>query len=187
VIYRDLPAVRGIEATGRKRENGGIDWIQIDTPAGNGWVPALNLMEERDLESFMNDNRPIELLAKLAAGLERTGSLTKVISPRGLVVSLGGGVIRYTKAEVLALASGETDPDGLSMFRREVSEPFLSAYRATPKITPRTPHSATALLPIECRNFLYLSLESDAAGRPWLVFFEYVNEKPYVVGLGVDR
>jgi len=42
------------------------------------------------------------------------------------------------------------------------------------------------LLPIECRNFLYLSLQPDAAGRPWLVFFEYVNDRPYVVGLGVD-
>ncbi len=72
------------------------------------------------------------------------------------------------------------------MFRREISEPFLSAFRATPHITPQTPHSATALLPTECRNFHYLSLEPDAAGRPWLVFFEYVKDKPYVVGLGVD-
>jgi hypothetical protein len=73
------------------------------------------------------------------------------------------------------------------MFRREISEPYLSALRATPYISPRTPHSSTALLPIECRNFHYLTLEPDAAGRPWLVFFEYVDDKPYVVGLGIDR
>ena len=83
--------------------------------------------------------------------------------------------------------SGASDPEGISLFKREVSEPFLSAHRATPKITPKTAHSATALLPIECRNFLYLSLQPDAAGRPWLVFFEYVDGKPYVVGLGVDN
>ncbi|MDJ0960174.1 MAG: Ig-like domain-containing protein [Acidimicrobiia bacterium] len=186
VIYRDLPAVRGVDATGRTRQSDGLSWMQIETPAGKGWVPSMNLMVERDLESFMNDRRPVELLSKLAAGFDRKGSLNKVISPRGLVVALGGGVIRYTKDEILELAGGASQTEGMSMFRREISEPFLSAHRATPHISPQTPHSATALLPTECRNFLYLSLEPDAAGRPWLVFFEYVKDKPYVVGLGVD-
>ena len=63
---------------------------------------------------------------------------------------------------------------------------FLSAYDATAEITPKTPHSSVALLPSECQNFLYLALEPDALGRPWLVYIEYKKKRPYIVGLGID-
>jgi hypothetical protein len=187
VIYRDLPAVRGIEGDGRRKHSDGLEWMQIDTPAGQGWVPSDHLMEERDLESFMEDPRPIELLERFAAGLDRRAKLKKVISPRGLVVSIGQGILRYSRAEVLEMVAGEGDSEATALFSREVTEPFLSAHRATKEISPQTPHSATALLPSECRNFLYLTLQTDAAGRPWLVFFEYIDGKPHIVGLGVDR
>jgi len=186
VVYRDLPAVRGIECTGRTRHSDGLDWRQIETPAGRGWVPGVYLLEEHDLESFMADRRPGDVLEAFAEAVERRGRLDDVLSRRGLVVSLGSGVIHYTFEEASRLAAAD-EPDGHALFESEVRAPFLSAYRATARITPKTAHSATALLPIECRNFLYLTLRLDAAGRPWLVFFEYVNGRPYVVGLGVDR
>ena len=63
---------------------------------------------------------------------------------------------------------------------------FLSAYDATENVSPKTPHSSVALLPSQTQNFLYLALEPDALGRPWLVYIEYKNKTPYIVGLGID-
>ena len=62
----------------------------------------------------------------------------------------------------------------------------MTAYDATEEISPKNPHSSVALLPSECQNFLYLALEPDALGRPWLVYIEYKNKTPYIVGLGID-
>lgn len=63
---------------------------------------------------------------------------------------------------------------------------FMTAYDATEDISPKTAHSSVALLPSECQNFLYLALEPDALGRPWLVYIEYKNKTPHIIGLGID-
>ena len=68
----------------------------------------------------------------------------------------------------------------------EVIDHFLAAYDATHEVSPRTAHSSTALLPSECQNFLYLALESDATGSPWLVYVEYRGRNVYISGLGID-
>ncbi|MDX2345025.1 MAG: hypothetical protein QNL26_14335, partial [Acidimicrobiia bacterium] len=68
----------------------------------------------------------------------------------------------------------------------EVVDPYLAAYTATHEVSPRTAHSSTALLPSQCQDFLYLALEPDATGNPWLVYIEYRGRNVYISGLGID-
>ena len=76
--------------------------------------------------------------------------------------------------------------DRRSIGSAEVIDQFLAAYDATYDVSPRTAHSSTALLPSECQNFLYLALEPDASGNPWLVYIEYRGRNVYISGLGID-
>ena len=190
VVYMFLPSANGLEHRGGEKVAEDTTWIEVTTPAGPGWVPALNLVEERDLQSFMGDRRPIDKVDALARAFENGGKdLAKVVSPRGMVFALGDEVehIAFDDLQNLLVAGG--DPNlitGKARFRAEVIVPFLAAYRATPTLSPKTPHSSAALLPIECQNFHYLVLRPDRQGRPWLVYFEFIDDRPYVVGLGID-
>ena len=118
----------------------------------------------------------------------RTGGkdLAKVVSPpRDGVRPRRRGRTRHLRRSpevARPQAAIPTSSPGKARFRAEVIVPFLAAYRATPTLSPKTPHSSAALLPIECRNFHYLVLRPDRQGRPWLVYFEFIDDRPYVVG-----
>ena len=116
------------------------------------------------------------------------GNLTKLVSPRGLAIALANDVTLVEVDEIESLRGGGTRSktpieDRLS---REAIARFLAAYDATQEISPRAAHSSSALLPSECQNFLYLALEPDAAGSPWLVYLEYRGRNVYISGLGID-
>ena len=181
-----------------KRNEHRIDgklWIQIDTPAGEGWIDADLVVRQIDLSEFMDDKRPPVMIAKFVERLRAGEEVADLISKRGLIVALGGvtKLIPHEDLEELlnppesvegSLRWG--DMDFRSHFDTAVIEPFLATYDSTSQVDPKTPHSRRALIPTECWNFAYLALRGDGREPPWLVWFEYVNGKPRIVGLGVD-
>jgi hypothetical protein len=160
-------------------------------PAGVGWALSANLVEERALDAFMHDAAPAVLVDDFARAIEHgSKKLDRVISPRGLTLAVGGRVRTVPLEQVQQMIGGGLKARGgrvQQQFRETVALPFLAAYRATPEVSPQTPHSAKALLPVECQNFHYLTLDRDLVGQPWLVFFEYVGDRPYITGLGIDH
>lgn len=191
VITQVLPTTRSIYGAGRPRVVNGVPWTPIELPNGAGWAPSRYLVEEMDYETFLSDRRPARLVDEFVGALRTGGSLKKIVSPRGLAIALSETV---TLAESVELASLRIDRqrsnvvggDRTSIGSAEVIGRFLAAYDATGEVNPRTPHSSTALLPSECQNFLYLVLEPDATGNPWLVYIEYRGRNVYVSGLGID-
>jgi len=193
-IYTFEPTVRGILSLVPPLTIGGVKWIQIDTPAGEGWIRRDQVVQQIDLASFMDDRRPVTMVAKLAERLAEGRSIRSLVSKRGLIVSQGGAtqLIPADRLDELVSPSAMTTSilwrsmDLEANFRTVVIDPFLTTFAATSQIDPKTPHSRRALIPTECWNFAYLALSGDGHEPPWLVYFEYVNGRPRIVGLGVD-
>jgi hypothetical protein len=191
VVHEIMPTSRSIYGAGKQRVVDGVPWTPIELPNGAGWAPSRYLVEEMDYETFLSDQRPARLVDEFVGALRTGGSLKKIVSPRGLAIALSSSVTLVESVEFASLrvernrtivGGGERGSIGTA----EVIEHFLAAYDATREVSPRTAHSSTALLPSECQNFLYLALEPDASGNPWLVYVEYRGRNVYVSGLGID-
>ena len=193
LIYIFDPTTTGIVSTGKPRWVDEILWLRVETPNGDGWVEREYLTEQVDLETFMNDPRPVKLVNQLAEKLRNGRDLNSLISQRGPVIALTGPPARTP-------SSGKTGLLGESSFRHiggalnakddflvAVKGPFLEAHDATEIVTAETPHSPMSLIPTECWNFPYLSLGVGGDVQPWLVFFEYRRGKAWIAGLGIDE
>lgn len=191
VVHEVMPTTRSIYGAGKPRVVNGISWTPIELQSGAGWAPSRYLVEEMDYQTFLTDQRPAKLVDEFAGALRTGGSLEKIVSPRGLAIALSESVSLVESVELASVrsdrrrtyvGSGDRNPAGST----EVIDRFLTAYEATYEVTPRTAHSSTALLPSECQNFLYLALEPDETGNPWLVYVEYRGRNVYISGLGID-
>jgi hypothetical protein len=191
VVHRILPTARSLFARDKPRVVNGIRWMPIEIPTVAGWVNSTHLVEEMDYGTFLDDERPARLVADLASALRTGGNLEKLVSPRGLAIALAHDVTLIERDDLDRLSvelhrgNPQIEYHGVRL-SEQVIRPFLAAYDATREINPRSAHSSSALLPSECQNFLYLALEPDASGRPWLVYIEYRGRRPYVAGLGID-
>jgi len=191
VVHRILPTARSLFARDKPKMVAGTRWVPIEIPSVAGWVDSQYLIEEMDYGTFLDDERPARLVADLARALRTGGSLNKLVSPRGLAIALAHDVTLIKPQDLNELSrqlhQGNTHIEyrGIRL-SEQVIRPFLAAYDATGEVNPRTAHSSSALLPSECQNFLYLTLEPDANGRPWLVYIEYRGKRPYIAGLGID-
>ena len=195
VIYNFNPTTESILSTGRATAAEGTTWMPVRTPRGDGWVNAFHLTEQVDLEMFTADTRPARLVRQFAERLRNGGDMSSLIAERGIVLALTGTPARLAPEQFVDLLDGDRlrrlpTVGGVlhaqEDFRVAVAEPFLHAYDATPTVTPDTPHSKRALIPAEVWNFRYLAL-GEGTAQPWLVFFEYENGRPKIVGLGIDE
>ncbi|MCH8970844.1 MAG: tandem-95 repeat protein, partial [Acidobacteria bacterium] len=196
VIYNFDPTTVGIISTGKSERVDTTEWLPIDTPNGGGWVERQYLTEQVDLEAFINDPRPVNLVNKLARRLRKGRNINSLLSRRGLMIALTGIPARVP-SELSASLVGESrfrhiGPvggalEGKDDFLVAVTGPFLEAYDASEVVSAENPHSPTTLIPTECFNFPYLSLGVDGDAQPWLVFFEYRRGKAWIAGLGIDE
>ena len=193
-IYNYEPTTSGIVSTGKARKLGKTEWLPIDTPNGEAWLYREYLTEQVDLEAFMDDPRPVELVHTFVERLRKGEDVTSLLSKGGLVVALTGPPTQIPREHLADFLKGSrlrhlrltSAADGED-FQIAVAEPFIEAYEATSEITADTPHSKTALIPAECWNFPYLALGTERGVQPWLVFFEYRNGKAWIAGLGIDE
>ncbi|MFB3110287.1 MAG: hypothetical protein ACE1Y8_03950, partial [Acidimicrobiia bacterium] len=196
VIYNFDPTTVGIISTGKSERVDTAEWLPIDTPNGGGWVERQYLTEQVDLEAFINDPRPVNLVNKLARRLRKGRNINSLLSRPGLMIALTGIPARVP-SELSASLVGESrfrhiGPVGGALEAKDdflvaVTGPFLEAYDATEVVSAENPHSPTTLIPTECFNFPYLSLGVDGDAQPWLVFFEYRRGKAWIAGLGIDE
>jgi hypothetical protein len=174
---------------------GETEWTPVHTPGGEGWVNIFHLTEQVDVEEFSNDKRPPRLVVEFAETLRAGGDVTSLIADRGIVLALTGPPTTLAQQQFRALLEGarlrmlptvggvlQAQED----FHVAVAEPLLAAFDATGEITAGVAHSQTALIPAEVWNFRYLAL-GEGTSQPWLVFFEYQNGVPRIVGLGIDE
>ena len=182
IVYRFQPTARSIHAAGRIQAINGTTWIPVTTANGKGWIDTNHLVQEVDIETFMEDERPPQLVADFVQRLRTGQSTQRLLSRDGLLLALAHDVSFIPASMVPRLAARDRADESWS----GAIAAFMTAYDATEDISPKTAHSSVALLPSECQNFLYLALEPDALGRPWLVYIEYKNKTPYIIGLGID-
>ena len=195
VLYKFSPSSAEILSKDRPIVVDGTHWMPVETPLGKGWVDAQHTTEQIDTQAFLEDARPLKLWRSLTKRLRNGRDISSLIASRGLVVALsktptrtdGKGVtsltgdLRIASRSNVRTISHETDDFGIS-----VAEHFLNAFDATSEFAPGASHSKRALIPVELWNFRYLAIQGRN-GQPWLLFFEYENGKPRVVGLGIDE
>ena len=192
VVYSYEPTATGIVGTGRSRRVGGARWLQVETPKGTAWIQQHHLTEQRDLEAFSEDQRPVRLLHELAQLLHRGDSLSRVSGSRGLMVALSGSIYRLTPELIDDLTSRprhrhRSGSDPLPMppgrFSASVAKPLLDAYEDTPSPRAALPSSLSGEIPTEFLNLHCLTLGREGAAQLWLVFFEYQNGKATIAAL----
>ena len=64
IVFRFQPTARSIHATGRPQEVDNAAWIPVTTANGKGWIDANHLVQEVDIGTFMEDQRPPQLVAE---------------------------------------------------------------------------------------------------------------------------
>ena len=195
VIYNFNPTTESILSTGRSKTVDRTEWKPVHTARGEGWVKADHLTEQVDMEEFVGDKRRMKVVDEFADRLRTGGDVTGLISDRGIVLALTGAPARLAPQQFAALMGGSrlrrlpTDGGVLhdqEDFQVAVAEPFLAALDATTRSGVSVEHSQAALIPAELRNFRYISVGRETS-QPWLVFFEYQDGKPRIVGLGIDE
>jgi hypothetical protein len=185
VAFYYEPTAAGFQSLDKPVTEGGRRWIPVESPSGAGWVDAAYVTEAVDLQFFLDDDRPVEMLQRLAAGIVGRTDLSPLFSDRGFAIALTNEPEMIpVQAFRKALADRHTTP-GASHLWDNVLEPLGEALRATEDVDSRGSHSQTALIPVELWNFQYLAV--NAPGHPpWLVYFEYQKGKPKIVGIGMD-
>jgi len=190
VLFNFPPVATGLGPAGSDNVGDGVRWSPIHSPSGVGWALNRNLVDERALDAFMQDQAPAELVADFVHALEHgSRKLDRIVSARGLTLAVGGRVRTVPFEQVRQLIGNGLEGNANRVqlqFRETIALPFITACRATPELSPKTPHSSKALLPVERQTFHYLTLRRDLVGQPWLVFFEYVGDRPCIVGFGID-
>ena len=68
----------------------------------------------------------------------------------------------------------------------DLFEELRQALLDTPDISHNTAHSRSALIPTELWNFPYLAIHAPGH-TPWLIHFEYINNKPHIAAISLDQ
>lgn len=119
-----------VRATGAERAVGNSTWVEIETPAGRGWVNGFYLTPTGTADANELEQVVEELAAAFAAGDDFRG----LISSRGLWVAHHATPIRFTQGELDGvLTSATTYRWGSNALEAD-----------SPEITPRTFKQAIA-------------------------------------------
>jgi hypothetical protein len=200
VIHRFIATDQGILGTGRISVVGGVEWAEVETPGGRGWVEALHLTEQVDQQTFTDDPAPGRLLKRFAETLRDGGDLTDLISRHGLWVSHHADPVHFTSVSLATLMSAATtrvwggrnpayrDTEG--SFAQVIGAGLLEAWDHPDRVlTTDGPAVPSTVLPVEFTNFHIISISADLRGRDrldqkaWLAFFSYEGYAPYLVAL----
>jgi hypothetical protein len=200
----------GIRITGKTTLLGSSQWLEINRPdSGTGWVNGWNLTEEVGEETFCQDVRVLDLLARLTQALTaRDGPrLAELISPRhGLIVrhDAWNPEVFFEAAAVSELFESPTVLDWgilrdsqvqiLGTFEETILPKLDQVFNAAPEVScnqlgagssaqePRWPSEYDNL------NFYSFYRRAPEPGNrlnwhTWAIGIEYVGGQPYVAVL----
>ncbi|MDH3426225.1 MAG: Ig-like domain-containing protein, partial [Acidimicrobiia bacterium] len=195
-VYSFAPTSRYIRSIGRPHQAFGKVWIQVETPAGNGWVDSFYLTQQLSTQAFVDDERPEALAKRLADALAASAPLGKAVAPRGLYVIYGAGHAPIHMGDMNDPAlldeqrvwpAGGTESISGS-FRQMVAAPFIAEHSGHGRESyADNPTLVSALIPTYFFNFHYRSFGEPGSLNSWMVFYEYIGGKAYIVGMVVDR
>lgn len=200
VVHRFIATDRGILGTGRISNVGDVEWTEVETPDGRGWVETLHLTEQVDLQTFIDDPAPGRLLKRFAEVLKDRSDLTDLISRHGLWVSHHTDPVHYPTASLGTLMTATTtrvwpgrnpayrDTEG--GFAQVIGAGLLEVWDHPDRVlTTDGPAVPSTVLPVEFTNFRAISVSAALGGRhrldqnAWLAFFSYEGDAPYLVAL----
>jgi hypothetical protein len=194
LVHYASPTLPDIISKGRSVVHGGIEWVPVVTDRGEGWADVAYLTEELRDGDFERDNRPPRMLAAFVEALETGDSVAEFVSERGLFISFSATPPIHRTLEDLRSAETVVWRQGdkvylavAGSFTEAVAAPLAAAYR-TPHHDVRvdSPVLASAMIPIQFRNFHFISIGSPGALDSWMVFFEYRSGKPRTVAVSRD-
>jgi len=200
VIHRFVATAKGIAGTGRVQTVDDVDWAEVDTPAGRGWVEATHLTEHIDADTFAGDSAPLHMLEKFVETLRSRGDLSPFISRYGLWVSHHEDPVHYSPDEIVGLSGSPSTqvwrgrnpafPDMRGSFTEIVGAGILEAWDNPGRVIEVDQTSVpSTVIPIEYTNFHVLSVGAHLSGRErldqtaWLAHFSYEENTPYLIAL----
>lgn len=197
---------RGLALTGNALFLGSSLWVEVDSPAGSGWVNSWNLTESVLPDDFCDDARVVPVLQAFmqAVDLQDGQAMQRLASPkRGLVLrhDWWNPEVIIPPGDVTALFTDRAPRDwGVgdtlgSPVRGSFSEVFwpelAEMVRGTPTITCNSLVTGSTARPAqwpgEYANLsFYAFFTPDPASdtgfnwRTWAVAIEYVEGLPYI-------
>lgn len=200
VVWRFGATAHGLEATGRRANGPEGQWMEVETPQGEAWVPALNLTEEVDRAGFVDDPEPVRVLEEFVGRLRTRRDLIDIVSEHGLAIAHHGPVERFTPQQVHLLMEDSTVrtwkgrnpayPDFRGTFDLAVATSFLDAWDHPERlIVHDSPIVPSTVVPVEFTNFHTISVGADVHGperldqSAWILAFTYEGGRARIVGL----
>ncbi|MGI9609098.1 MAG: hypothetical protein ACR2NL_02280, partial [Acidimicrobiia bacterium] len=119
--------------------------------------------------------------------LDSGDDIRRFISPNGLLVSIADKPLLISTNHLIGklhrtVTAAETATVALQI---DLFEELRQALLDLAEISPQMAHSQSALIPTELWNFPYLAIPAPGHS-PWLIHFEYQNNRPYIAGISLD-
>jgi PKD repeat protein len=200
VVHRFVATEAGVIATGRDRELDGETWIEVEAPAGPGWVPQRNLTEHVDAESFAEDPEVYDVLNDFVDALRTRGDIGPIVSRYGLWVAHHDTPLHYEHrdlARIMDDASLHTwkgrnlaYPDQRATFDVAVAGGVVDAWNHPRReLVANQPAVPSTVIPVEFTNLNAISIGADLQGparldqTAWLVHYSFERGHPRIIGL----
>lgn len=186
VIGRLLPGV-AVRATGETREVGQSTWMEVETPAGRGWVNGFYLTRSVAGTDFPAGTDPLSVVAELADRLQAGDDFTDLISNRGLWVAHHDDPIRFQRNDMSELLEDPTtyrwgsnalEPDSPEIEPRTFSEAIADPFVGTYHDSDRDLH-VNQLVEGPNGRPPEFALSAELAGFPWVTVFDPGDDPQY--------
>jgi hypothetical protein len=183
IIYRYAPTATAIISHNKAQGT----FLAIETPRGTGYIDTSYLTTTVDLDHFLEDPKPIQIVNQLATALHNGEDITRYISPRGLLIAIADKPLLITPQHLIGTlnTTNTTTETAAVALQIDLFEELRQTLQNTPNINHNIAHSRSALIPTELWNFPYLAIQAPNH-TPWLIHFEYHNNKPYIAAISLD-
>ncbi|MCP3936344.1 MAG: tandem-95 repeat protein, partial [Actinomycetia bacterium] len=165
IIYRYAATATGIISVDKLDGS----FLPVDSPRGTGYIDTAYLTTTTDLDHFINDPRPPQLIRQFAAALETGSDLRRFFSPNGLLIAVADKPLLITTNHLIGtLQNTKTSTQTATVaLQIDLFEELRQALLDLAQITPSMAHSQSALIPTELWNFPYLAIPAPGHS-PWL-------------------
>jgi hypothetical protein len=199
-IHRFRTTEGGVPTSGKAHRVAGSQWLEVEIPSGNGWVPAHNLTEHVDAESFADDPEVTTLLTNLIDALRQRADISPFVSEHGLWIAHHDTPTHYPQHLVATLmhdpevrlwkGRNAAFPDLHATFDAAVAGGILDAWdHPKRELAVNRPAVPSTVVPVEFTNLNAISIGADLQGperldqTAWLVFFAFEHGHPKAIAL----
>ncbi|MCJ7724798.1 MAG: putative Ig domain-containing protein, partial [Acidimicrobiia bacterium] len=200
VIHRFPATAKGIAGTGRYATVEGVEWAEVDTPEGRGWVETVHVTEHIDSETFAEDPAPLLMVEGFVEALRRKDDLSSFVSRHGLWLSHHDDPVCFGPDQMEQLTRSTQShvwkgrnpayPNVRGSFSDVVSRGLIEAWDQPDRaVAVDRPWVPSTVIPVEYTNLHTLSIGAVRSGRArldqtaWLAHFSYERNTPYLIAV----